>query len=219
MISICVPTRGRPEIFKQMCKSVLDTATNPDNVEFVIYRDSDDTSVYEYIGNYKLIEAPRDGWMALRLNECAKIATGPIYMFSADDIIFESKGWDVLVETEFEKYPDKLVLVCPDYEGRERMSFSVVGFLHKNWLDILGFMPTIDGSQSSDKWVGHVAAGAGRNITLKDMRVRNLNIRDEMHAMKNRRGLDEDWGIKFHSEELSQMRRAESMKLKQWLKI
>ena len=110
MISICTPTRGRPESFKKMCLSVLENATEPDDIEFIVYRDDDDESVYEYIGNHKEIVGERI-IQSQMYNECYKIATGSIYMFLPDDMLFCTKDWDTYVKEAFDKSVDKIIFV------------------------------------------------------------------------------------------------------------
>src|SRR3989344_4010932 len=112
MISICLPTRGRPESFKKMCLSVLENAAEPDDIEFISYHDKDDTSIYEYVGNHKEIIGERIIQSAM-FNECHKIATGPIYMFMVDDMIFDTKGWDKSVKEVFDRSSDKIIFVFP----------------------------------------------------------------------------------------------------------
>ena len=80
MISICIPARGRPTIFKRFWDSVLDNASHPDNIEVISYHDNDDPSVYEYRGNHVEIIADRQRTpLSNTINECVKLAKGPIY--------------------------------------------------------------------------------------------------------------------------------------------
>lgn len=220
MISICTPTRGRPEIFKQMYESALNLAASPDNIEFIIYRDSDDPAVYEYPKNTKIITSYKKGLYGMQMaHECHKLATGPIHMFMTDDALFETKDWDKYVEAEFEKYPDKIVLVCPDFDDWDRLGFGIVGFVHQNWFNVLGHvMNQSDGAQSGDRWLSRVATKIGRSVRLKEMRIKNLNIRDEMHKAKNRRGREEKWTMKYHEPDMVKLRKEEMNKLSNFIK-
>ena len=89
MISICLTTRERPAIFKQMCVSALANAVNPDDVEFISYHDLDDPSKYEYIGNHKEIYGDTMT-ISEMMNACYAEASGDICMFIADDFLFDS---------------------------------------------------------------------------------------------------------------------------------
>lgn len=181
MISICLPTRGRPDFFKIMCMSVLKTAANPEDIEFVSYHDTDDTSVYEYVGNHKEVIGERIVQSQM-YNECFKVATGPIYMFGVDDIVFYTKNWDKVVKNVFDKSVDKIVFVHPnDEDFGERL--GVMGFLHKNWIDALGyFMPPYFAAWYADNWITDIANLINRKVFLSQIIVKHLNpTQDQTH--------------------------------------
>ncbi len=176
MISICLPTRGRPESFKNMCVSVLDNAFDPDNIEFVVYRDNDDTSVYEHVGNYKEVVGDRI-IQSQMYNECLKAAEGPIYMFAADDIIFYTKDWDKSVKEAFDNSADKIIFVHP--RGRND-NFGSVGFLHKNWIDTVGyFLPPYFTAGKSDRWINYIADKISKRVCLEQVKMRHLGAGDD----------------------------------------
>jgi len=182
MISLCIATRKRPEVFKQMCLSVIETASNPDDVEIVSYHDNDDSSVYEYMGNHKEVMGERtDPHRAA--NACQKIATGPIYMFGADDVMFDERypNWDKFVKEAFDKFPDKILFVYPN-NHRQRSAFGMMGFLHKNWIDTVGYFLPPDLPRRGDCWINDVARRLNRMFYTNNMGVRDLMIReDETH--------------------------------------
>lgn len=174
MISFCTASRKRPQIYKDMCESILGTADNPGDIEFVVYRDGNDDSEYEYLNNIKEIRGPRIG-ASNGTNECQKIATGPIYGYVPDDTIFLTQGWDTEVKKSFEKYADKIALVYMDDRKWGRVMASI-GFLHKNWIDTLGyFMPPA----RADKWIYTVAKKLDRRIYLIHLKYKNLEILDD----------------------------------------
>lgn len=185
MISICLPTRGRPESFKRFCQSVLDNAAHKDDIEFVVYRDSDDDSPYEYVGDYMEVRGGRIIQSAM-FNECQKVATGPIYMFAADDYIFYTKEWDTLVKGAFEKADDRIMFVHGnDADPRFGSRFGTVGFLHKNWIDTVGYLlPPYFRAECADNWINDTAIDLGRKYFLREMVVKHLeheNQNDETH--------------------------------------
>ena len=156
MISIILPTRGRPEFFKRMCLSVLDNASEPNDIEFVSYRDNDDPSIYEYFGNHKEVSGNRINH-SQTFNECYKIAVGPIYMFATDDMVFYTKEWDKHVKEAFDQSVDKIIFVYANNKYT-RSSFGTVGFLHKNWIDTVGyFTPPYFAAWYTDHWINDVA--------------------------------------------------------------
>ncbi len=178
MISLCITSRGRPELFKRMCLSVLDNASDPNDIEFVTYRDNDDPSIYEYFGNHKEVISDRI-IQSQMYNECYKIAIGPIYMFAADDVVFYTKEWDKYVKEAFDKSADKIIFVYPN-DQYYRSGFGQVGFLHKNWTDTVGyFFPPYFAAQYADNWINDIAAKINRKVFLRPVIVKHLGINED----------------------------------------
>lgn len=178
MISICIATRNRPELFKGFCQSILKTASHPEEVEFVIYRHVKDDSPYEYVGNHKEVWGELDGFDP-GVNECQKVATGPIFGWFPDDLIFITEGWDELVKKAFDEYPDKIVFVHPR-DNLMGESFGAVGFLHKNWIEAVGHFLAPGLVRRGDCWVTQVARNIKRMHYLREMVVKNYDIRDDV---------------------------------------
>lgn len=219
MISLCFSTRGRPEVFKRMCLSALDSAAKPDEIEFITYRDTDDVP-YEFVGNHKEIIAKRFTHSNTEMtNECVKLATGPIYMFLADDVEFKTKDWDIRVQEAFGKYPDRIVLICPDNENWKVWNYGTLGFIHKNWIDTLGYLhcPHPD-AKSGDQWLNEVAVALDRRVHLQDVVVEHINIHDHVHREKNQRGRDQQYTKRYHLPEMVELRNSEINKLKNFIK-
>ncbi len=177
MISLCITSRGRPELFKRMCLSVLDNASDPNDIEFVTYRDNDDPSIYEYFGNHKEVISDRI-IQSQMYNECYKIAIGPIYMFAADDVVFYTKEWDKYVKEAFDKSADKIIFVYPN-DKFARSSFGTCGFLHKNWIDTVGyFTPPYFTAWYIDHWINDVAAKINRRVFLRLVVIREIGVEE-----------------------------------------
>lgn len=182
MISLLTPTRGRPNNMLRLCKSVEETACDPNNIEIVFYIDTDDTkseeqfqeiwnagfavNVYAWIGERTL--------MSNMWNECYKIGEGPIYMYCGDDIIFRTKKWDEEILKVFAEYKDKIVLV----HGRDGFEESpntsnwneqlaTHGFIHRNWVETVGyFFPPYFSCNVNDSWLSDVAIALNRKVYL-----------------------------------------------------
>lgn len=180
MISLCTPTRNRPGPFKQMCLSVLNNASDPDSIEFVVYRDNDDESAYEYVGNYKEIRGKRL-YADPSINQCQKIATGPIYIFMPDDIIFETKGWDEQVKDAFDKSADKIIFVYFN-DHYLRSNYGSIGCLHKNWVDTVGYFLNPNLCRAGDHWINLVARSINRMVYINGVGYRDQRIiEDQTH--------------------------------------
>lgn len=148
-----------------MWTSALETAHFKDKIEFVVYRDNDDTSEYEYPRNKTIWEGERivlsEMW-----NECAKKATGDILMHAGDDIVFKTQGWDTQVIEAFEQFPDKIAFVHGD-DGFHGAAFGTHGFIHRNWMEAVGyFVPPYFSSDYNDTWLNDVANMIGRRVYI-----------------------------------------------------
>src|SRR5208282_2654538 len=161
MISILLPTRNRPQNLKRMVDSVRTMSTV--QPEIVVYIDDDDTlspPMAEALGLVTII-GPRiimtDYW-----NKCYEKATSDIVMQMGDDVIFKTPGWDVMVEEEFAKWPDKIVLVHGDDIGND-LQIASYPFLHRRWAEVVGyFSPPYFVSGGCDVWINAVAKFVNR---------------------------------------------------------
>lgn len=211
MISMLMPTRGRPESFKRMCLSVLENAVEPNNIEFVIYRDNDDASVYEYFGNHKEIIGEKINHMQM-YNECLKIAAGPIYMSAADDIVFYTKDWDKYVMDAFDNSADKIIFVFAN-DQYYRSSFGQVYFLHKNWIDTLGyFLPVYFAAQYGDNWMNDISFKINRRVFLRPVVVKHLcdeNYTDQTHIEYLKKGRQSNAKAIYRSKEAERAKDAQ----------
>jgi hypothetical protein len=204
-----------------MCKTALEYASDVNNVEFVTYRDSDDTTSYAYTGNHKEVIMPRTTQIFQMWNECQKLSTGPIYMFMADDFIFTSKDWDLEVLDTFDKIEDKIALLAVNNgENWFKYGFSGLGFVHKNWVDAIGYLfPNYFYPNNADKWVNDLSEMIGRRIKLNmTCECTMENIRDNVHCNKSRYSSPwrkmyyQDFAVKQREEDANKLRAAMSIK-------
>lgn len=144
----------------------MDKADNPLGVEVVAYIDDDDDS-YDNFNFYqtRFIRGPRivlsEMW-----NKCWQNANGDILGHMGDDIIFRTKGWDTIVRSAFDEYPDKFVFIYgSDGNGEsERNKFGTHGFVHQDWANVVGyFVPPYFSSDYNDLWLNDVAKAIGRH--------------------------------------------------------
>lgn len=180
MISIIVPTRKRPNQFTRLVDNIVDTVSDIQNVELLVYIDDDDdesipalTAAAERIdinavqGN-KLIGSQM-------YNELGKIARGDILMFGADDIVFGNSLWDLVVQDEFDKFEDKILLVYGN-DGFQNGRIATHGFIHRYWMELVGYvLPPKLASAYTDEWVTDLAIRVGRNKYLPNLMVEHLH--------------------------------------------
>lgn len=166
MISFLLPTRGRLESLKRFVKSVLDTADEPNNIEFICYVDDDDPSYdnWEHPRQVFLFRGPRQN---LSMCYIWPGGTGPIYVMGGDDVVFHTKGWDTKVLAEFEKVPDKILLVYGDDGNPENTENATMPFIHENWIKAVGrYLPPYFSGDFTDTWLTALAEGVDRKVKI-----------------------------------------------------
>ena len=173
MISILCPTRKRPDQLRRMVDSVQQTITNPMGVEIVLYVDDDDIQTLNALDTDAglilcgYVRGPRLREMTKYWNECFKKCSGDIVMQGNDDVIFRTPGWDSMVEKAFAACPDKILMVHGSDEGQHLSSFGPHPFVHRKWIETLGwFIPPYFSSDWGDAWVNELADALGRRQYL-----------------------------------------------------
>ena len=204
LISVLVPSRGRPKQWARMVQSALDTAVYERHLEFVTYVDEDDPAAIDYISYWfggtrcRFLRRPRallsDCW-----NECYREADGEILMHAGDDITFNTPGWDVRVREEFAKLPDKIGLVFGDDLSTNFPDLATHGFLHRRWVETVGyFLPPLFSSDWNDVWISEVAKQVGRMVPMPDVVIEHHHHSfgkaeyDQTHREREQRGQEDD---------------------------
>ena len=189
LISVLVPSRGRPVELMRMAISALKTATHARRVEVIVRLDEDDATNYQpriHSGHgVRYIEGPRallsDCW-----NECYHEAKGEILMHAGDDVEFKTPGWDVMVRNQFAQIPDRIGLVFGDDLSTNFPDLATHGFLHLRWVEAVGyFLPPLFSCDWNDVWISEVAQKIGRLFPLPDM------VIEHQHWSFDKRGKDD----------------------------
>jgi hypothetical protein len=175
MISVLCPTRGRPGYVRDLIASAMDTAAEPEALEFVFYVDVDDPTRGEVLGlrdeptgpDVIVIEGRPINQPPLTLshgwNACARQAGYDVMMHCGDDIRFRSGSWDLAVVDAFAEYPDHIVFVYGS-DGHQPQTFGTHGFIHKLWVEAVGyFVPPYFRCDWNDTWLNDVATMIGRH--------------------------------------------------------
>lgn len=175
ILSVVFPTRNRPEWLRRIWQSAKDTAnTMP---EFSVYIDHDDTlsvpvcqelgikyrqgQKYVYTENY---------------NQALVLATGSVILEVADDFVFRTKDWDLKILAEFDKVPDKLILVH-GYDGTEGSENATHFAVHRHWINILGYLfPPYFRWANADVFLTKVAKSIGRQVYIPTMLVEHMHL-------------------------------------------
>ena len=166
MISLLCPTRGRPEHVKRLHESVQQSCSGLVPVELFCYVDEDDLATIGKINELHGIRiqvGPRlclsDYW-----NELAKTARYDLLMLMADDVVFRTKDWDLMVSEAFDLAPDHILMVHGDDKGPAGKSFATLPIVHRKWVETVGyFTPPGFPGDFADTWLDEVAHSLGRH--------------------------------------------------------
>lgn len=176
MISVLVPTRNRPESVQRLLDSALSTSRFIP--EFIFYVDEDDTSsidvIHEHDAVTQILVGPRvvlsEMW-----NRCSELAKFDVMMHCGDDIVFRSRDWDERVLHEFDAWDDKIIFVH-GRDGFQDANIGTHGFLHRNWVDTVGyFVPPYFSSDYNDLWLTEVADALGRRRYLPEIYTEHMH--------------------------------------------
>ena len=140
-ISIIIPSRGRPQKLTEMMNSVLNFASAPKLIEFVLYIDEDDKSNYEMFDNKAIIIKGKRTYMGIMNNLCIQQASGKVIILCNDDVIVRTKKWDDIIYENIKLYADSIFLLYPNdlNKGSKLCSFPV--FSKKFYLRYPGLFP------------------------------------------------------------------------------
>lgn len=114
IISLLLPTKGRPEMANAFIKSVEEAADNISRIEIVVCTDIDDITAEsiqsESVQLVRVSIEPGSTMGQLNL-KCFERSSGKYVMLVNDDIIVHTKGWDTSVIAAFESVGDDIALV------------------------------------------------------------------------------------------------------------
>jgi len=162
-ISILLPTRGRREALLKSLNSLLDTASDPTRLEFLLGIDDDDDGIKEYIEQNvaplmkeHAVECRANifkplGYENLHtyVNTLATNANGDWLMFWNDDGIMLTENWDDVIES----YNGQFKLLAPkdNHDGHPYAIFPIVP------MDWFRLMDHLSINAQNDAWLSHIA--------------------------------------------------------------
>lgn len=113
LISLIVPTRGRPAKLRRMLDSVARTAYHPERLEIVLVVDADDPASLTSHPRLAIrhVVVPPGLTMGALNNAGFDASTGTYVMLLNDDVIVRLPGWDATVLACFRRFPDPFVLI------------------------------------------------------------------------------------------------------------
>jgi len=252
--SILCPTRGRPELARRMVESVYRTAALPQQVETFIYVDSNDEYLDGYLSQLDhlpchVIVGPSDrGFapedigvdkMGIAWNQMARMASGRYLMMGNDDLVWETKDWDLTMLHRLWKIPDQIFLAWADdgINGREHCAFPIVSqrwvygnngefvpecfqFLyHDTWLfDVAKRMDLHFKNHCKKWWYG---AGYERLIYFDNIKIKHDHCGDsrpvdDIHKLNRRGRMAKHDKEVFESKYADELRTQQRANLESW---
>jgi hypothetical protein len=166
-IAILTPTRERAKRRKIFHNSVISLASS--SVKCYYYIDNNDPELEEYKtqtmlpGAYNIIGEPISVSKSWNILASKAIQEGAdVLIMGNDDIIYETKDWDLLLKKEILNFPDNIY--CLWFEdkinGDKHCAFPIVS---KEWVKCLGyFTPGIFNFGYNDTWIFDIAKKIGR---------------------------------------------------------
>lgn len=168
LVSVLLPSRGRPAGLFNAVSSLIVRCDNPQSVEILIRLDDDDTEsqkAVEYMNgifgdtiSIRAIIGPRgDGYIALHkfVEELCAVARGDFLLLFNDDVLMDTNGWD----TELGRFRNELcVLRLWSPLPRSCSHLTAFPAVHRKLHQIIGHF-SLNGF--CDAWIQDISRGAG----------------------------------------------------------
>jgi len=114
VITILLPTRGRPFLVKRLFESLARTAADPAGIEVILYLDADDAASrllgHDAFSVIRIIR-PHGSDMGAMFKAAYRASSGRYIMLMNDDAVFVTKGWDERIKAAFKAFPDDIAFV------------------------------------------------------------------------------------------------------------
>lgn len=194
-ISILLPTLKRVQKVKDLLQNIEQTVQHRSSVEICFFVNSDDLDTMQFVAELEAAQTAEtlqikhthgmgvifsDMW-----NKAFEVATGDICMLCGDDVVFRTQGWDDIIRNRFENIPDKIAYVYVD-DGAFHGAAGIHGFLHRNWIEVLGYVTTsIFIYNWADIWIDEIAKILNRHVYVPEV------VIEHMHWVHRKGSIDE----------------------------
>ncbi len=232
-ISLIFPTRNRPKSLRRYCQSVIDTVPTErlKYLEICIYLDLDDEQsepelrkcIEDYNLDIKIHRGERIKMSAMWQVAYEECASGDIVKLSADDFVFRTVNWDMIVREEINRFSDRIVLVYGD-DGIQHGNIATYSFVTREWIEVSGFwLPRYFCSDYCDTWLDEVSRNIGRKVYRGDLMVEHMHFcvgKSEIDDnTKERLERHEKEGVKEIYERTSVERREQESMLREYIRV
>jgi len=167
LVSVLLPTRGRPELMLKSVASLLTTASNPDQIQILLKIDNDDKETYQeaysslqdLTSHFKILYSPRGlgyGDLHTHVNDLCAIAEGEYLFLWNDDATITTHGWDDIIrEHQDGLHGNPVAVIQIDNNHAWKFGFPLV---HKKIYETIGYFSL---NAHNDTWIHWVAERAG----------------------------------------------------------
>lgn len=130
LISLLMPTRGRPEHAKRFLRSAAEHAESSQDVEVVIYADTDDPASHSISSatlRTQVVVGPRVS-MGQCNTACLEASSGAVVLLTNDDVVVHTHGWDRRIRELHESVDDGIYLAYPNdlLKGHRLCTFPIL---------------------------------------------------------------------------------------------
>lgn len=161
-ISILLPSRKRTDMLERSIKSLVDKADDPSSIQFLLAFDDDDSASSQYFidniapeldqvgAHYSVLEFKRMGYQSLHLylNQLAKHAKAPWWVFWNDDAVMLDQGWDTVISNHGDKF------CIQAFNTHKLHPYSIFPIVPRAWFDVLGHLSQ---HQLNDAYISQIA--------------------------------------------------------------
>jgi hypothetical protein len=139
VISLLLPTRGRPALVRRLFASMARMTARPERVEVILYVDEDDVGSHDLDStDFRTVRiiGPRLS-MGDYNSACLKQARGDIIILANDDMVIRTPGWDEKIAAMHARIADGVYLAYPNdlFKGSRLATFPI---LSRRCCDLLG---------------------------------------------------------------------------------
>ena len=197
IISLLCPTRKRPNNVVRFINSAYTTVSEASRLRILFYVDDDDFETINLAEKYQQIDN-KIRWIVRKriilsemTNILAKEAQKGILFLLGDDVVFETKNWDIEIRKEFLSVKDNILLVYGK-DGIMNERLATHSCIHSKWVEILGhIVPPIFPGDWVDNWMTKISESLGRKIYREDL------LFTHMHPTVGKANFDEVYIEKY----------------------
>lgn len=228
LVSVLIPTRGRPKHLCQAVDSIYSLAVDKANIEFLFKVDDDDfitiqtvDKILTYVHGKRIISPRGNGYkdMHLWVNELAKLAIGDWLFLFNDDATMATEKWDTFLTGACVKgwhgVHDIVSLFIPtkgiDDNGQLSEQFM---FLRRKVVEIVGHYSLIP---QNDTWVKTMMRMVNSQFFFPYVTVEH-DVAELNDEVRNARPTDKETAAyTIHSKGMNLLKLHDAIKLQQYI--